>query len=154
MRDRAGVARVAHNHKVVGSNPTPATNDLVKFMGKISPYFLILAFIIGITAAYLFMMYFYEPANTVTVSRRTNNDLVLLKLSNTGNADVFGPQYWEAFHKLANMIPCSICRNDAIPLEIFKHDIVNLSLGKKVFDKENWKKLVTKVNELDKKSLL
>ena len=35
MRDRAGVARWAHNPKVVGSNPTPATkgNPSAKLKG-------------------------------------------------------------------------------------------------------------------------
>jgi len=33
MRDRAGVARWAHNPKVVGSNPSPATSSLGSFAG-------------------------------------------------------------------------------------------------------------------------
>ena len=37
MWDRAEEARVAHNHEVVGSNPTPATNKVL----VVSKYFLI-----------------------------------------------------------------------------------------------------------------
>ncbi len=35
-------ARVAHNHKVVGSNPTPATSEFIKICGKLPQIFKIL----------------------------------------------------------------------------------------------------------------
>lgn len=121
-------------------------------MNKISALWIIPALVIGIIGAWLFFKFVYEPSATVSVSKRPNNDIVTLKLPNTGDAEIFGPKYWEAFHALAARIPCSICRDGAIPLEIFKHDIVNLKLGKKVFDKANWDTMVAVVNELNKQS--
>lgn len=68
------------------------------------------------------------------------------------DTDVFGPEYWKAFHTLAEMIPCSICRKDAVPLLTFTHDIVNKKLGKSTFDQENYDKWTKRVIDLkDKK---
>lgn len=118
---------------------------------KISAWWLIPITVVVVIAAWLFFRFVYEPSETITVHKRKEHDLVTLKLPNTDRAEVFGPKYWEAFHSLAGMIPCSICRDKAVPLEVFKHDVVNLKLDKPVYDRANWKKHVALVNELDKK---
>lgn len=116
-------------------------------------FWFILVFVIGIVAAWLFFKFVYEPAQTVSISKRKNNDIITLKLPNSIVAEVFGPKYWEAYNFLDQNIPCSICRDKAIPLGTFRHDIVNGMNEKTIFpfDKTNWKFWVNKINELDKK---
>lgn len=110
------------------------------------------ALLLGALAMYIYFSKYYLPKETISHRQSKNFDVLLLKLPRHGGPDIFGPQYWKVNHYLANLIPCSICKNDAVPLEIFKHDIVNLKLDKKVFDKENWKTMVAAVNELNKKA--
>lgn len=119
-------------------------------MSKISAWWILPVLAIGIIGAWLFFKFVYQPSTTVSVSKRPRNDIVTLKLPRTAE---FGPEYWKAFHALAAMIPCSICRDDAVPLEVFKHDIVNGMIEKPIFpfDRANWKLWVNKINELDKK---
>lgn len=105
--------------------------------------------IIGGVAVWLFFKHLYEPSETKVVHRK-KNDLVIFNLPRSTNPQVFGPKYWSAFHALAAMVPCPDCRQDAIPLEVFKHDIVNRKLGKPLFDPANWKKQVEFINNLDK----
>lgn len=108
---------------------------------------------IGIIGAWLYFQFVYEPAKTVSISKRKNNDIITFKLPNSVEADIFGPKYWEAYNFLDNNIPCSICRDKAIPLGTFRHDIVNGMIENKIFpfDKENWKIWVKIINDLDKK---
>lgn len=119
---------------------------------KISAYWLIPVLVIGVLAAWLYLSFVYEPKGTVSIRKRPVNDIITLKLPHSPDTEVFGPKYWEAFHALAEMIPCTACKNGAMHLEIFKHDIVNLHLGKKVFDKSNWDKMYAMVTELNKKA--
>lgn len=122
-------------------------------MSKISALWILPALAIGIIAAWLYFQFVYEPSQTVSINKRKNNDIVTLKLPRSIEAEVFGPEYWKAFHALAALIPCSICRDHAVPLEVFKHDIVNGMIEKPIFpfDRANWKLWVNKVNDLDKK---
>jgi len=41
---------------------------------------------------------------------------------------------------------CLTCQDEAEKQEIFTHDIVNAKLGKKIFDKSNFKKQAAAVN--------
>lgn len=62
---------------------------------------------------------------------------------------VFGPKYWAAFHDLTNRIPCGTCKEFAVRFMIFFHDLVNLKIGKPLFDPTNFaemSQLVTTVN--------
>lgn len=122
-------------------------------MPKISAWWIIPVLVISILAAWLFFKFVYEPSETVSISKRKYNDIITFKLPNSIEADVFGPKWWEAYNFLDKNIPCSICRDKAIPLGTFRHDIVSGMIEKRGFpyDRANWKLWVNKVNELDKK---
>lgn len=122
-------------------------------MNKFFPLWLLLAFIVGISIAYIYIQFIRVPSETVSVSKRKNFDIMTFTLPNSIEDDVFGPKYWEAYNTLDKNIPCTICRNKAIPLGTFRHDIVNGIIEKPIFpfDKANWKYWVNKINELDKK---
>lgn len=62
---------------------------------------------------------------------------------------VFGPKYWEAFHKLAAEVPCGGCRGFAEKFMVYFHDLVNLKTDKPIFDKatyEYFNKSIAKLN--------
>lgn len=118
---------------------------------RISAWWLLAAFAVAVIGTALFFAFIYIPVQDITHRKSKNYDIVTFKLPNSGNTAVFGPRQWAARHYLDNIIPCSICREHAIPLGIFNHDIVNLSIDKPVFNRANWKEHVKIVNELDKK---
>lgn len=89
--------------------------------------------------------YFKLPKKTVTIKPRKDYDIITLKLPNSIDTEVFGSKYWEAFHTLADMIPCSLCREDAVKMMVFVHDIVNKKIGHPVFDKQNYDKWIKKL---------
>ena len=101
--------------------------------------------VLGGFLVWIFNQYIKLPSKTVTIMPRKEYDIVTLKLPNSVDAEVFGSKYWEAFHTLAKMIPCSICRKDAVPMMRFVHDIVNKKVGNPVFDKENHDKWIEKL---------
>lgn len=117
---------------------------------KISVWFILLALAVGAAAMYVFFMNFYEPAETITIKNRPLNKVVFLKLPKSIEAEVFGPKYWEAYHKLTEMIPCSICRDKAVPFMRFFHDVVNKETGKEIFDKENYNRHIDMICKLPK----
>lgn len=119
---------------------------------KVSVWWLIALFAAGVAAAAIYFGVFYIPASTITHRKRKDYDVVTFKLPNSKDTGVFGPRQWEARHFLDQLIPCSACREHAIPLGVFVHDIVNLSTGKQLFNKENWKEHVRLVNELNAKA--
>lgn len=119
-------------------------------MNKISPWWLIAAVIIGALAFYLFLEYIYIPDKTISVSKRKNYNIVTLALPNSTEPDEFGPKYWQAFHKLAAMVPCGGCRDKAVPFIRFFHDVVNKETDKEIFDKENYNKHIDYICELEK----
>lgn len=80
-----------------------------------------------------------------------NFDVLTLKLPRSPDADIFGPEYWKVKEYIQNLIPCSVCRNDAVPFGSFEHDFVNLKTGKTLYDQNNWKEHVKKINELNAK---
>lgn len=100
-----------------------------------------------ILLTYLGTEKYNEPTQPVTIKKRKDYDIVTFKLPNSIDAEIFGPEYWRAFHTLSEMIPCSICRNDAVPMFRFVHDVVNKKLKKPLFDKENYDKWVERVCE-------
>jgi hypothetical protein len=104
-----------------------------------------------IALAYFFTDYFSEPSDTVKVKNKKDYDIVTFKLPNSIDADVFGPEYWKAYHKLTDMIPCSICRKDAVPMMRFVHDIVNKKLKKPIYDKENYDKWIARLCDKNEK---
>ena len=53
-----------------------------------------------------------------------------------------GKHIWAERKKVNNKIECESCRDEANKLETFTHDLVNVRLGKTVFDKNNWNKFV------------
>lgn len=119
-------------------------------MNKVSPWWLFAVLILGIAAAWIYFRYFYEPASTVTINKRPNNNVVLLKLPNSVDTHVFGPKYWEAFHKLADMVPCGQCRSKAVPFIRFFHDVVNQRTEKPIFDRDNYNKHIDFISSLPK----
>lgn len=119
-------------------------------MTKISAWWLLLALFIGVAAAYVYFQFMYTPKETVTIRTRKDNDVITLSLPNSIEADIFGPKYWKAFHSLTERIPCSICRDKAVPFMIFFHDVVNHQTGKKIFDKDNFNKHIDLICKLPK----
>lgn len=100
---------------------------------------------------WLYMEYFHLPQKTVTVKPRGNFDIVTLKLPNSIDTKVFGRPYWESFHKLAEMVPCSICQHKAVSFMSFFHDVVNIRTGKSFYDRANFDKWVKTVSEMKSK---
>lgn len=122
-------------------------------MNKISPWWLIVALSVGLAGAFVYFKFFYTPDATVTRAKRKEYNILTFKIPNSIDMDITGPPIWEAKKALNEIIPCGICRNKAIPLGSFEHDIVNGMTEKPIFpfDKTNWKFWVNKINELDKK---
>lgn len=117
---------------------------------KISAYWLIAALIIGIAATYVYFKFFYTPDQTFSVNPRIDHDVVTLKLPKDSNTKVFGPKYWEVYHKLTEMIPCPGCRIKAVPFISFFHDVVNSEIGKPIFDKDNFNMHIDLISKLPK----
>lgn len=74
-----------------------------------------------------------------------NNKILIFSLPRSKDKDVFGPPYWKSFETIAHNIPCPPCRQHGEQLVSFMHDVVNLKLGKPIYNKENfsrWKKYI------------
>lgn len=93
--------------------------------------------------------YLWLPLKTVTIDKRRNYDLMTLKLPNSMDTEVFGKKYWESLHAIAGNIPCSMCRNDAMPMMVFMHDLVNFKLKKDIYSEKNFKRWIDKVSEIN-----
>lgn len=117
---------------------------------KVSAWWLLFVVVLSLAAAYLFFKYVYTPSETVTVNSRPNNDVMILKLPTSKDPAVFGPKYWEVYHTMTGNIPCSICRDKAVPFMKFFHDVVNQQTGKNIFDKDNFNKHIDLVSNLKK----
>lgn len=117
-------------------------------MNKISAYWLIPVFFIGIFAAWVYFHFFYIPSQTVTISPRKRFDVITMALPNDHNPNVFGPKYWEAYHKITENIPCPGCRSKAVPFVSFFHDFVNNDKKKPIYDKENFQKHIDMICKL------
>lgn len=119
-------------------------------MPKLSAWFILLAFVIGIAAAYIYFNYIRIPDELITVRKTRDKDIITMTLPSTGN---WGPKWWEAKKFMNDNLPCSICSVKAVPFGSFEHDVVNGMTEKPnfPFDKENWKFWVKKINDLDKK---
>lgn len=117
-------------------------------MPKLSTWFILLAFVIGIAAAYIYLNYIRIPDEGITLRKTKDKDIITMSLPNSGN---WGPKWWKAKEFLNANLPCSICSVKAVPFGTFEHDVVNAMTEKPIFDKDNWKFWVKKINELDKK---
>lgn len=53
-------------------------------------------------------------------------------------AEVVGPYTWGIIHQLVEEFPCAPCAEDGAKLMRFTHDIVNMKLGKPLFDAGNF----------------
>jgi len=88
--------------------------------------------------------------NNFRIKEKDDYDIITLKLPHNSDPAVFGPVYWNAFHKLAGLIPCPTCREEGVSFIKFFHDVKNKSLEKGFYDKENysfWIDYLTKTNE-------
>lgn len=117
---------------------------------KISAWWLLFILVLSLAAAYLFFKFAYIPSETITVNPRPNQDVMILKLPTSKDPAVFGPKYWESFHKMTENIPCSICRDKAVPFMKFFHDVVNQQTGKDIFYKDNFNKHIDFITNLKK----
>ncbi|SRR6266571_737892 len=54
-----------------------------------------------------------------------------------GGPDKWGAVAWDSFMDVANSIPCSECKPFGIQFVTAAHDMVNLKLGKPVYDRKN-----------------
>lgn len=70
------------------------------------------------------------------------------RLPTSVDPSVFGPEYWKAFHTLAEKVPCGLCRGFAEKFIVFFHDTVNLKLGKKLHDPENYDKFTQLISDI------
>ena len=68
----------------------------------------------------------------------TGTERLSFDLPTTVDPAVFGPQYWKAFHTLAHEVPCGFCRGFAERFMVFMHDMVNVKLGKPIYDVTNF----------------
>jgi len=97
--------------------------------------------------------WFKIPFKTVSLRKTGNFDIVTLKLPNSVDTNVFGSKYWEARHFLAELIPCSLCRIDAVSHEKFFHDYVNSKTGKNKKYPDNYNDWIKKIcNREEKKN--
>ena|ERR1035437_561862 len=76
---------------------------------------------------------------------------VTYELPNSVDTAVFGPVYWAAFADLASKIPCGPCRGHAEGMITFWHDLVNIHIGKPVYDQANFDKYMMQLSMLNKK---
>lgn len=121
-------------------------------MNKISPLWLLGAFAVGIGFTYLYMEFLSSPDETFSVKERKDYDIVTLKLPRPANNNplIFGPKYWEAYHRLTERIPCPGCRSKAVPFMKFFHDLVNQELKKTIVYPENLNKHLEFISKLPK----
>ena len=63
-----------------------------------------------------------------------------------GGPEVWGPVVWDSFEDVANSIPCGECRPFGQQLIKAGHDLVNIKLGKCVYDKANLLSFKNKVD--------
>jgi hypothetical protein len=61
--------------------------------------------------------------------------------------DRLGRKVWHLKHKIADTYGCPTCRDGAITLTNMEHDVVNVHLGKPVFDEKAFEKGVRMVLE-------
>jgi len=71
-------------------------------------------------------------------------------LPRNSNPEVFGPYFWKSLHSTVENIPCNICKNDAIDMMKFMHDLVNHKLQKPIYDKANMDKWIKYINNIQK----
>jgi len=64
-----------------------------------------------------------------------------------------GAQDWKEIRKIVEDIPCERCSDSGVKKIDFVHDIVNLGLGRKAFDKENFHKELARANCVSEKCL-
>lgn len=107
---------------------------------------LIFISLVLIVITYFITQYINEPCKTITIKNRKNYDVVTFKLPNSHNPDIFGPEYWKARHKLAELTPCPACRAEAMSHEVFFHDYVNKKTDKKIQYPDNYAKWQEKIN--------
>jgi len=117
---------------------------------KISAWWLVFIFIVGIAAAYIYLKFIYTPSQTFTVNQRRDYDVITLALPRDSDPTVFGPRYWETLHKLVDRIPCPACRNKAVPFMSFFHDVVNKKTEKPLFDPKNYNEHIEFISKLPK----
>lgn len=86
----------------------------------------------------------------LTIAYLKYSDYVVYKLPTNVGPDEFGKYYWNALHSTVERIPCSICRDEAVPLMKFMHDIVNKKLEKPIYDEKNFSEWINKVCEMKK----
>lgn len=81
-----------------------------------------------------------EQRMSKSISADGKDKILTYRLPNSVDTEIFGPYYWGALHNVVDNIPCSICRNDAKPMMVFMHDLVNYKLDKPIFNPENFDK--------------
>lgn len=57
-----------------------------------------------------------------------------------------GKKIWQELESTVKKIDCESCRNHAIELISFLHDLVNAGLGKKVYNEKNFNKIYSQIN--------
>lgn len=117
---------------------------------KISPWWLLVALSIGLGFMYIYLKFWHIPDETFSLSERKNYDVITLTLPNTIDEAIFGPAYWKAYHSLTDRLPCSICRDKAVPFMRFFHDVVNRETKKPIVYPENFNKHIDMISKLQK----
>jgi len=75
--------------------------------------------------------------NVVAIGNPEIKD-VTFHLPTTHDPATFGPVYWNAFHTLAQDVPCPACQQFAVKFMTFFHDTVNLKTDKPLHDEANF----------------
>lgn len=99
---------------------------------------LLLFAIILLAAGWFANEWMNAPQQTVTIKKGKEFDIITLKLPNNPDPEIFGSKFWEALHSIVEDIPCPACRSKAVPFMKFFHDVVNKSLKKPLYDKDNY----------------
>ena len=80
------------------------------------------------------------------VNKKSSNGTDCYDLPKDVNPDVFGPKYWYALHDITHKIPCPGCRGFAEKFMVFFHDVVNKKLGKDLYDRDNYNRMMLELN--------
>lgn len=79
---------------------------------------------------------------------------IVYYLPTSVNPEIFGPDYWFAFHDLASKVPCLECSKEAESFISFFHDLKNYQLGKKVQYKKNFMYWINYISKLKNQTLI
>lgn len=85
----------------------------------------------------------------IYILSQRNKNKVCYELPVNKNPEIFGPYYWKALHNITDRIPCELCKPFAQKFMIFFHDVVNIKIGKPLFDPENYTEVLNEISTIN-----